>query len=172
MPPELVSLTEGANIIVDKPILLLGRHQECDVQLHSSKVSRRHCCLAQVQDYLVVRDLGSTNGIRINGQKVQEGQLNEGDILTVGNCQFRLQWSRLPSSSHRPPRRSSAAAAEESLDFPVPLPEAKPADARDKPAAPIAAPHHDDDLADQPPSLIFPDDLQLAPSSDSWPQQN
>src|SRR5437667_11937900 len=85
MPPQLVALTEGPNILLDKPILLLGRHQECDIQLASRKISRRHCCIAQVNNYLIVRDLCSTNGIRINGVRVTEGNLKPGDELTIGN---------------------------------------------------------------------------------------
>src|SRR6266852_9915717 len=61
MPAQLVALNDGPSILLDKPILLLGRHPECDVQIDSRKISRRHCCIAQVSDYLVVRDLGSTN---------------------------------------------------------------------------------------------------------------
>jgi pSer/pThr/pTyr-binding forkhead associated (FHA) protein len=60
MPAQLVALSEGPNILLDKPVLLLGRHPECDIQIDSRKISRRHCCIAQVEDHLVVRDLGST----------------------------------------------------------------------------------------------------------------
>ena len=52
MPPQLVALSEGPNILLDKPILLVGRHQECDIQISSRKISRKHCCIAQVNDYL------------------------------------------------------------------------------------------------------------------------
>ncbi len=90
MPAHLLSLTDGPSILIDKPVLLFGRHQECDVQLNSRKVSRRHCCIAQVSDYLVVRDLGSTNGIRINGRKVTEGKLHPGDELTIGNFRYQV----------------------------------------------------------------------------------
>ena len=90
MPVHLLSLADGPSILLDKPILLFGRHAECDVQLHSKKVSRRHCCLAQVEDYLVIRDLGSTNGVTINGKRVIEGELREGDELTVGNFRYRI----------------------------------------------------------------------------------
>jgi len=92
MPAQLLALTDGPSILLDKPILLLGRHPECDIQLNSRKVSRRHCCIAQVQDYLVVRDLGSTNGIRINGSRVLEGKLKVGDELTVGNFKYQICW--------------------------------------------------------------------------------
>ncbi len=90
MPAHLLSLTDGPSILIDKPILLFGRHEECDVQLNSKKVSRRHCCLAQVNDYLVVRDLGSTNGVRINGERVAEGKLVPGDELQIGNFKYQV----------------------------------------------------------------------------------
>jgi pSer/pThr/pTyr-binding forkhead associated (FHA) protein len=90
MPAHLLSLTDGPSILIDKPILLFGRHQECDVQLNSKKVSRRHCCLAQVTGHLIVRDLGSTNGIAINGEKVPEGRLYPGDELQIGNFKYQV----------------------------------------------------------------------------------
>ena len=85
MPAQLIALNEGPNILLDKPILLLGRHPECDIQIESRKISRRHCCIAQVEDYLVVRDLGSTNGIRINGVRVLEGRLRGSDDYRTWN---------------------------------------------------------------------------------------
>src|SRR4029079_17312766 len=102
MPAQLVALTEGPNILLDKPILLLGRHPECDIQIESRKISRRHCCIAQVGDYLVIRDLGSTNGIRINGIRVLEGRLRGADEVTIGSNRYRVTWDVVPSSSGRP----------------------------------------------------------------------
>ena len=90
MPIHLLSLADGPSILLDKPILLFGRHQECDVQLNSKKVSRRHCCLAQVDDYLVIRDLGSTNGVKINGKRVTEGKIHPGDELGIGNFRYQV----------------------------------------------------------------------------------
>jgi predicted component of type VI protein secretion system len=92
MLAQLVSLGEGPSILLDKPILLIGRDPECDIQIDSRKISRRHCCIAQVNDYLVVRDLGSTNGIRINDMRVQEGTLKAGDELMIGGNLYRVTW--------------------------------------------------------------------------------
>lgn len=105
MPAQLLALTDGPSILLDKPILLLGRHPECDIQLNSRKVSRRHCCIAQVHDYLVVRDLGSTNGIRVNGNRVLEGKLRSGDELTVGNFRYQIAWegAETPKGGGPPP---------------------------------------------------------------------
>src|SRR5947209_5894580 len=127
MPAQLLALTDGPSILLDKPILLLGRHPECDIQLNSRKVSRRHCCIAQVRDYLVVRDLGSTNGVRINGDRVLEGKLRAGDELTVGNFKYQLCWD-VPAASvaasvpaAKKPARKPADLLLEDADEPVPL---------------------------------------------------
>ncbi len=171
MPAQLISLNDGPNILLDKPILLLGRHPECDVQIDSRKISRRHCCIAQVSDYLVVRDLGSTNGIRINGDKVLEGRLAAGDELTIGTYRYRVVWDSLIKSGPAPavvplarPVREAPLADEdlEECDEPVPLPEpsklALPQPNQPPGPNPHAATHEE--------SRIVPEDLDLLPSSD------
>src|SRR3954453_5391396 len=117
MPAQLVALTEGPNILLDKPILLLGRHPECDIQIESRKISRRGGVIAQVEDYLVVRDLGSTNGIRINGVRVLEGRVRGSDELTIGNSRYKVRWHATGAAPHdaprnpaRPPRSGRAEA--------------------------------------------------------------
>jgi predicted component of type VI protein secretion system len=171
MPPQLVALTEGPDLLLDKPILLLGRHQECDIQLNSRKVSRRHCCIAQVSDHLVVRDLCSTNGIRINGVRVLEGNLKAGDQLTIGNYNYRVEWELTGeagpavSMPEGDPEEARAAPREvhESCEVPVPLVDHEGLDyPKARPQAPASggkgpagnSPH------------ILPDDLGLAPLSD------
>src|SRR5262249_10617618 len=153
MPAQLVALTDGPSILLDKPILLLGRHPECDIQIDSRKVSRRHCCIAQVHDYLVVRDLGSTNGIRINGVAVVEGRIKVGDELTIGSHRYQVRFegasepfaSAAPDPKHLKPHRNPLPLDDdelESFDEPVALDESvrrpRPAPA----AAPHAAPAH------------------------------
>jgi pSer/pThr/pTyr-binding forkhead associated (FHA) protein len=130
MPAQLVALNDGPSILVDKPILLLGRHPECDIQIDSRKISRRHCCIAQVEDYLVVRDLDSTNGIRINGVRVVEGRLKEGDELMIGNQRYQVSWDSVPAAPlPAVPRKAAPPAVPlddellESCDEPVALPE-------------------------------------------------
>jgi predicted component of type VI protein secretion system len=127
MTPQLVALSEGPNLPIDKPILLVGRHQECDVQIPSRKISRKHCCIAQVADYLVVRDLFSTNGVRINGERVPEGVLHHGDELTIGNLKYRLEWQpngqakdEIPEINLQPPPAPSPVQ-DLSSDAPVAL---------------------------------------------------
>lgn len=177
MPAQLVALNEGPSIWLDKPILLVGRHPECDIQIDSRKISRRHCCIAQVSDYLVVRDLGSTNGVRINGARVVEGRLAPGDELTIGSHRYRVSWDsvvpeapphRRIKETLRSPHPGDVDDAElESCDEPVPLPEPRrpvPAPPRQgkSPPAPQAAGFDE--------SLILPEKIELASASDIFPQ--
>jgi pSer/pThr/pTyr-binding forkhead associated (FHA) protein len=116
MPAFLVPVEQGLCVIpLEKAILLIGRQADCDVALTvSRKISRKHCCLAVVNDAVIVRDLGSTNGIAINGLKVErEGRLRVGDELTIGDIRFRLQPNpeRLgPSPPQAAPVMAPAAA--------------------------------------------------------------
>jgi hypothetical protein len=88
---QLQALTPGPDIVLDKPLLLLGRHPDCDVCLKSRKVSRRHCCIARAEDGIFIRDLGSKNGIRINGRRVAAGYLRPSDELVIGRHRYRVQ---------------------------------------------------------------------------------
>src|SRR3984957_6839361 len=129
MPPQLVAMTDGPNIPLDKPIVLIGRHQECDIQIPSRKISSRHCCVAQVFNYLVVRDLGSPNGVRINGARALEGRLKPGDELTIGNLSYRVQWDDHLIAAGPPPKVAAHRMPYHSSDDPMPLPDS-PQDAQ------------------------------------------
>lgn len=174
MPAQLVALTEGPNILLDKPILLLGRHPECDIQIESRKISRRHCCIAQVEDYLTVRDLGSTNGIRINGVRVQEGRLKPNDELTIGNSRYRVRWDGGEGDNepaNLPQRQEPARGGRvdvldddvlESCEEPVALDEEDPSPRQGVPVRRHTEAHAND-------SIVLPDNLKLAPLSDAAP---
>ena len=84
-PSLLLRLPRGS-------VKTLGRTARADFIVNAALVSRIHCRLtADVSDQLVVEDLGSTNGIRVNGAKVDRGVLRPGDTLTVGRVEFRVQ---------------------------------------------------------------------------------
>ena len=184
MPAQLLPLNEGPSILLDKPILLIGRHPECDIQIDSRKVSRRHCCIAQVGEVLLVRDLGSTNGIRINGVRVLEGRLKSGDELTIGNSRFQLRseplaiapGARAPTAREpvRPAvpvglpddlleRCDDPVPLEDGDDSPVPLARGRKPGAPPTPKGP--APNPDIRHAEPEERPILPDELELAPGS-------
>ncbi|MFV0442646.1 MAG: FHA domain-containing protein [Planctomycetaceae bacterium] len=94
MPMFLVPLEGGDTVALDKAVTFVGRHPDCDVVLNNSrKVSRKHCCIAQINDSYVVRDLGSMNGVRVNDDiSHEELRLRPGDELWVGDVGFRLEF--------------------------------------------------------------------------------
>ena len=93
-------------------MLLIGRHLECDVRIESPKISRRHCCVAMAYDRVLIRDLGSRNGVRVNGRPVDESRLFCGDELAIGPVLFRLELEDEAPAVRRgggPPRATAAA---------------------------------------------------------------
>jgi pSer/pThr/pTyr-binding forkhead associated (FHA) protein len=90
MGSRLESLDGQAVISLDRPLTLVGRHETCDLRLDSPRISRRHCCLAPSGGGFEVRDLGSTNGTRINGRRIEKGQLRPGDELAIAHYRYRL----------------------------------------------------------------------------------
>jgi pSer/pThr/pTyr-binding forkhead associated (FHA) protein len=155
MAARLVPQTEGSPVIAcEKAITLIGRHPDCDgVLSDSQKISRRHCCIAQVDDRLILRDLGSMNGVSVNGEQISEIDLHDGDEITIGDQEFILEVKpkgpiakvalkpvkqalpdaptpEKPSSNPRPlkgatadPARRQAPPIDISREFPVPIPE-------------------------------------------------
>jgi hypothetical protein len=91
MPVRLVAVDEGPDITLDRVMVVVGRHPSCDTRLDSLRVSRQHCCMSQDNGEVTVRDLGSTNGIRINGQRVERGRLRAGDELSIAHIRYRLE---------------------------------------------------------------------------------
>ena len=92
MSARLVALSEeGADIILDRAMVVVGRHPACDARLDSLRISRHHCCMMQESNEIVVRDLGSTNGIRINGHRVEMGRLRPGDELSIAHIRYRYE---------------------------------------------------------------------------------
>jgi len=90
MPARLQSNESNRSVLLDKPIVFVGRHPECDVIINNSrKVSRKHCCFAEVNGRFVLRDLGSTNGVQINNRRVAgTHELTHGDQIMIGDCAY------------------------------------------------------------------------------------
>jgi pSer/pThr/pTyr-binding forkhead associated (FHA) protein len=119
MATILVPAEGGQPIPVDKPILLIGRHQDCDIPLSdNSKVSRRHCCIVQCGDRYLIRDLGSMNGIRVNGHRLVESELKSGDEISVADVAFTF---RIDVPANGSQATNSATNKDSSAATPKPL---------------------------------------------------
>ena len=64
--------------------VIVGRDETCDVRILSKSVSREHCAIEQDGDSLVLRDLGSSGGTYLNGNRVDKVKLSDGMEIGVG----------------------------------------------------------------------------------------
>jgi FHA domain/zinc-ribbon domain len=78
----------GLRVLLDQPVVTLGRHPDSDVFLDDITVSRRHAEIEHTQHGYVARDVGSLNGTYLNQHRIDEASLTNGDELQVGK--FRL----------------------------------------------------------------------------------
>jgi chromosome segregation ATPase len=69
----------------------IGRAPGCELHIESSSVSRHHALVLTNARDVIIEDLHSTNGVFVNGRKVARQLLTDGDILTIGEAQFRLR---------------------------------------------------------------------------------
>jgi pSer/pThr/pTyr-binding forkhead associated (FHA) protein len=88
MSVHLLPLQGGEPVEVPEGLTLLGRDGQCDVRLLGDFVSKMHCVLAHADGCLLVRDLGSKNGTRVNGVRVRRAHLRGQDVLCVGGTVF------------------------------------------------------------------------------------
>jgi pSer/pThr/pTyr-binding forkhead associated (FHA) protein len=84
----------------DLPIVsettVVGRGEDCELQIPLLAVSRRHCELSIVGNELEVKDLGSSNGTFVNSERIDDAALEAGDRLSVGPVVFTVQINGKP----------------------------------------------------------------------------
>jgi hypothetical protein len=86
---ELVTLTfDGSEHEVRQRRVVIGRSRDCDIQLNDGNASRRHAELRQEGASYWIVDLGSTNGLEVNGKRVKRAKLRDGDTITIGSTEL------------------------------------------------------------------------------------
>jgi pSer/pThr/pTyr-binding forkhead associated (FHA) protein len=90
MRAQLMPLDGGAPVELVKDLILVGRKDDCDLRLEHKSVSKMHCVIVKTDGLLFLRDLGSTNGTRVNGQRVRRAALLPNDQLSIANYKFRV----------------------------------------------------------------------------------
>src|SRR4051812_25909859 len=93
---ELVPVGGGDPIPLIRPIMTMGRRESCDIFLRFPNVSGLHCGLSFRDGYWFIRDLGSTNGIKINGTRILQRPLRPGDELGISNRRYTIQYMIAP----------------------------------------------------------------------------
>jgi predicted component of type VI protein secretion system len=93
MHGELIPVGGGDPIPLLKKNLLVGRRESCDIVLRFSNVSAHHCQLFCNGGYWFVKDLQSRNGIKVNGNRVNEKRLDPGDELSIAKHRYDVRYS-------------------------------------------------------------------------------
>jgi pSer/pThr/pTyr-binding forkhead associated (FHA) protein len=81
---ELVPLGGGDSVPLVREVLTIGRRETCDICMRYPDVSSVHAQLTFQEGYWRIRDLNSTNGIKVNGARVLEKLLHPNDEISVG----------------------------------------------------------------------------------------
>src|SRR6478736_2955909 len=90
MRAQLVPLDGGTPIDIVKDLVVVGRKEDCDLRLDHKSVSKMHCVIVKTDGLLLLRDLGSTNGTRVNGTRVRRAALLPNDKLSVANFHYKV----------------------------------------------------------------------------------
>lgn len=127
MKAELVPENGDPPIPITRDVTVVGRREYCDVRINDPSLSKRHCVLVKTDGLLVVRDLATTNGTKVKGQRIRWAALLPEDRLTLGGYKVRVYLGAddVPSPSERGAAALSpaaAAAAPGASGFPTPSP--------------------------------------------------
>jgi hypothetical protein len=93
--PALACLTGDApkRFALTKKTVTVGRGPQCDLQILTHFVSREHARITVTGGNVVIEDLGSRNGVYVNAVRVERHSLQQGDLITIGETQFRFMES-------------------------------------------------------------------------------
>jgi pSer/pThr/pTyr-binding forkhead associated (FHA) protein len=105
---ELTPCGGGDPIPLLKTHLVVGRRSRCDISLRFPNVSSHHCELELVNGYWIIRDLGSRNGIKVNGTRHHSKWLMPGDVISVAKHRFEIDYT--PSGDGPPPEEENPFA--------------------------------------------------------------
>ena len=93
-PPAVLTLPNGQRIELHEGHYVLGRHLDNDIVMNDTNVSRKHAEFVCAASEVMVRDLGSTNGTKVNGVLVTGEQLlQHGDVINLGTAQLTFEAS-------------------------------------------------------------------------------
>jgi pSer/pThr/pTyr-binding forkhead associated (FHA) protein len=110
---ELVPVGGGDPIPLIRPVLTIGRRESCDIPLRYHNVSGQHAELRFQDGYWTIRDLNSTNGIKVNGERVGSKPLRPGDEISIAKRKFTIEYTLAAD------RRLDELLEDEDMDVPL-----------------------------------------------------
>jgi adenylate cyclase len=109
---ELIPAGGGDTIPLIRRVMTIGRRESCDICLKFPNISGLHCELSFREGYWFIRDMGSSNGVKINGCRQKQSPLRPGDELSISNHRYTIQYN---ISSHGEENLESQLSETESL---------------------------------------------------------
>lgn len=100
MRAVLVPLEGGSPVEIAKDMTLVGRQEDMDIRIDHKSVSKVHCVLVKTDGLVLLRDLGSTNGTRVNGTRIRRAALLPNDKVSFANFHFRILFGIALASIH------------------------------------------------------------------------
>jgi DNA-binding SARP family transcriptional activator len=88
--PARIECGDGQVVFLDGDAVVIGRDTDARIRLVDGRVSRRHAEVVRRDAHYVVRDLGSTNGTAVNGERVDERPLAHGDVISIAGVELRF----------------------------------------------------------------------------------
>lgn len=96
----------GAGFPLARERINIGRGVDMDITLNNASISRHHAELRRLMDGALLRDAGSRNGVFVNGERVQEQLLSDGDTVALGELRFVFVQVRPARASQEVPTRA------------------------------------------------------------------
>jgi pSer/pThr/pTyr-binding forkhead associated (FHA) protein len=92
-PGRYLAIEDGADLVVVPlagELTHIGRNPAADVVLDDASVSRRHALITRRGEQIVILDDRSRNGVHVNGKRVSESPLADGDVIACGHVTLRF----------------------------------------------------------------------------------
>ncbi len=112
MKAELIPENGDPPIAITRDLTVVGRREYADVVIDHASLSKRHCLLVKTDGLLVIRDLITTNGTKVKGQRIRWAALLPDDRITLGDYKMRVYLGPddAPSPSETHEKRKQAVA--------------------------------------------------------------
>ena len=93
----------GKEVKIPTPKCVIGRGDDCDLRPQSDAISRRHCVIVTTENEVIVRDLKSRNGTRVNGVAAADTRIDPGDELTIAKHRYEFRYLPIDLGAVGPP---------------------------------------------------------------------
>jgi predicted component of type VI protein secretion system len=90
---QLVPIGGGDAIPLIRDHMTMGRRDSCDICLQFPNISGVHCELSYKDGYWFIQDMGSTNGLKVNGTRINKRVLSPGDTITIAKQTYRIEYT-------------------------------------------------------------------------------